>query len=79
MYVALLELALLKIEFSQLLVNRASWQAAYPNTLLPNHKRLFKAFVGPIISSSLLVKDSKIQKAITTSQVSWSKYFLTYS
>ena len=66
MYVALLELALLKIEFSQLFVHRASWQATHPNTLLPYHERLFKALVGPLISSSLLIKDTKIQETVTT-------------
>ena len=78
MYVALLELALLKIELSYFFMHCASGQATYPNTLLPYHKRLFKALVSSIISPSLLIKDAKIQKTITTSQVSRSKYFLTY-
>ena len=60
MDVTLLELALLKIELPQLFVYCASRQAAYPNTLLPYHKGLFKALVSPLIGSSLLVKDAKI-------------------
>ena len=60
MYVALLELALFKIELSQFFMHCASRQATYPNTLLPYHKRLFEALVGLIISSSLLIKDAKI-------------------